>query len=91
MVANSNDDLLISGGKKFISSLFISSIYLTTLVVLSSSLVRSDAKNFKDVLIVTDKKEYDAVIEAIKNGNDTEDLRRNLMIKRKLLKRVILV
>jgi len=45
------------------------------------TMVRSAAKNFKDVLIVTDKKEYDAVIEAIKNGNDTEDFRRNLMIK----------
>ncbi len=45
------------------------------------TMVRSSAKNFKDVLIVTDTKDYDRVIEAIKNGTDDEKFRRDLMIK----------
>ncbi len=45
------------------------------------TMVRSAAKNFKDVLIVTDKKDYDSIIEAIKEKKDDFDFRRDLMIK----------
>ncbi len=45
------------------------------------TMVRSSAKNFKDVLVVTDTKDYDRVIEAVKNGTDDEEFRRGLMIK----------
>jgi len=45
------------------------------------TMVRSAAKNFKDVLIVTDKKDYDRVLEALKDGKDSYEFRRDLMIK----------
>ncbi len=45
------------------------------------TMVRSAAKNFKDVLIVTDKKDYNSIVEAIKEGKDDFDFRRDLMIK----------
>jgi len=45
------------------------------------AMVRSAAKNFKDVLIVTDVLDYDRVLEALKNGADTLEFRRDLMIK----------
>lgn len=45
------------------------------------TMVRSAAKNFKDVLIVTDKNDYIKVVEALKNGKDSEEFRRDLMIK----------
>ncbi|WP_331774012.1 bifunctional phosphoribosylaminoimidazolecarboxamide formyltransferase/IMP cyclohydrolase [Sulfurospirillum sp. 1612] len=45
------------------------------------AMVRSAAKNFNDVLIVTDVNDYDRVIEAIKEGKNDVDFRRDFMIK----------
>ena len=45
------------------------------------TMVRSAAKNFKDVIIVTDPNDYDMIIDAIKNKKDTYEFRRDLMIK----------
>lgn len=45
------------------------------------SMIRSAAKNFKDVLIVTDPSDYDAVLDAIKNETDVYDFRLNLAYK----------
>ena len=45
------------------------------------AMVRSSAKNFADVMIVTDVLDYDGVIEALKEGKNTLELRRALMIK----------
>lgn len=45
------------------------------------TMVRSAAKNFKDVLIVTDMNDYDKVLEALKNKNASYEFRRDLMIK----------
>jgi phosphoribosylaminoimidazolecarboxamide formyltransferase/IMP cyclohydrolase len=44
-------------------------------------MVRSAAKNFNDVLIVTDANDYDSVLSALENKEDTLEFRRNLMIK----------
>jgi len=45
------------------------------------AMVRSAAKNFQDVLIVTDVLDYDEVLEALKDGTDSLEFRRGLMIK----------
>ena len=45
------------------------------------AMVRSSAKNFNDVIIVTDVADYDDVLNALKNGNNTLEFRRDLMIK----------
>ncbi len=45
------------------------------------TMVRSAAKNFKDVLIVTDSSDYSKVIEAVKTKSDSFEFRRDLMIK----------
>ncbi len=45
------------------------------------AMVRSAAKNFDSVIIVTDVADYDAVLDAIENGNNTLEFRRDLMIK----------
>ena len=45
------------------------------------SMIRSAAKNFKDVLIVTDPKDYNSVLEAIEKGLDNYDFRLNLAYK----------
>jgi len=45
------------------------------------TMVRSAAKNFKDVIVVTNPDDYDRVIDAIKNKKDNLDFRRDLMIK----------
>lgn len=45
------------------------------------SMIRSAAKNFKDVLIVTDPKDYPSVLEAIENKTDNYDFRLNLAYK----------
>ena len=45
------------------------------------SMIRSAAKNFKDVLIVTDPSDYNSVVEAIKNETDDYDFRLNLAYK----------
>lgn len=45
------------------------------------SMVRSAAKNFKDVLVVTDPLDYDEVLEKIKAGKDDYDFRRKLASK----------
>ncbi len=45
------------------------------------TMVRSAAKNFKDVMIVTDPNDYEMVIEALKNNKNTFEFRRDLMIK----------
>ena len=45
------------------------------------SMIRSAAKNFKDVLIVTDVNDYGKVLEAIENGTDDYNFRLNLAYK----------
>ena len=45
------------------------------------AMVRSAAKNFNDVLIVTDVNDYDLVIAALKDGANSLEFRRDLMIK----------
>ena len=45
------------------------------------SMIRSAAKNFKDVLIVTDVRDYDKVLEAIKEDKADFDFRLNLAYK----------
>lgn len=45
------------------------------------SMIRSAAKNFKDVLIVTDPSDYSKVIDALKDKNDNYDFRLNLAYK----------
>jgi len=45
------------------------------------AMVRSAAKNFQSVLIVTDVDDYANVVDAIENEKNTNDFRRNLMIK----------
>lgn len=45
------------------------------------SMIRSAAKNFKDVLIVTDPLDYNNVLEAIENKTDDYDFRLNLAYK----------
>lgn len=45
------------------------------------SMIRSAAKNFKDVLIVTDPADYHAVLEALENHTDDYDFRLNLAYK----------
>ncbi len=45
------------------------------------TMVRSAAKNFNDVLIVTDVNDYENVLGALENGHDSMDFRRGLMIK----------
>jgi len=45
------------------------------------TMVRSAAKNFNDVLIVTDANDYSSVVEALENKSDDLVFRRNLMIK----------
>ena len=44
------------------------------------AMVRSAAKNFADVLIVTDPADYDGVLHVIKSGSDSFEYRRSLMI-----------
>ena len=45
------------------------------------SMIRSAAKNFKDVLIVTSPSDYESVIDAIKNDKDDYNYRLNLAYK----------
>lgn len=45
------------------------------------AMVRSAAKNFNDVLIVTDVNDYASVLQAISDGLDNLKFRRDLMIK----------
>lgn len=45
------------------------------------AMVRSAAKNFQDVLIVTSNKDFNSVVDAIKNKTDSFEFRRSLMIK----------
>ena len=45
------------------------------------SMIRSAAKNFKDVLIVTDPEDYTSVLDAIKNNTDDYNFRLNLAYK----------
>lgn len=45
------------------------------------AMVRSAAKNFNDVIVVTDILDYDNVILTLKEKNNTVEFRRNLMIK----------
>lgn len=45
------------------------------------TMVRSAAKNFNDVVVVTDSSDYDLVIENLKNEKNTLEFRRDLMIK----------
>ncbi len=45
------------------------------------AMVRSAAKNFNDVLIVTDPSDYALVLDALANGTNSVEFRRTLMIK----------
>ena len=45
------------------------------------AMVRSAAKNFKDVMIVTDPSDYSLVLNALESGDDSFEFRRDLMIK----------
>ncbi|MFY9083738.1 bifunctional phosphoribosylaminoimidazolecarboxamide formyltransferase/IMP cyclohydrolase [Aliarcobacter cryaerophilus] len=45
------------------------------------AMVRSAAKNFDSVIIVTDVADYDLVLNNLKNNTNTVDFRRDLMIK----------
>lgn len=45
------------------------------------AMVRSAAKNFQDVLIVTDAKDYDMVLTHLQNGKKDVEFNRNLMVK----------
>jgi phosphoribosylaminoimidazolecarboxamide formyltransferase/IMP cyclohydrolase len=45
------------------------------------AMVRSAAKNFDSVIIVTDVVDYDEVLNRLKNDNNTLEFRRDLMIK----------
>lgn len=45
------------------------------------AMVRSAAKNFASVLIITDKNDYKSVIESLHAGNNTLELRQKMMIK----------
>ncbi len=45
------------------------------------AMVRSAAKNFNDVLIVTDVNDFDRVVDALKSDKNTLEFRRDLMIK----------
>ena len=45
------------------------------------TMVRSAAKNFQDVLIVTDSGDYDKVLEALAQKSDSLEFRRDLMIR----------
>jgi len=45
------------------------------------AMVRSAAKNFDSVIIVTDVTDYDEVIDAIENEKNTKEFRRSYMIK----------
>ncbi len=45
------------------------------------TMVRSAAKNFNDVLVVTDVNDYSNVLSALEKNEDTLDFRRGLMIK----------
>ena len=45
------------------------------------TMVRSSAKNFQDVLIVTTPDDYNMVLDAIRDKKDSLEFRRNLMIK----------
>jgi len=45
------------------------------------TMVRSAAKNFNDVLIVTDSADYTEVLETLQNQTDSLEFRRGLMIK----------
>jgi len=45
------------------------------------AMVRSSAKNFKDVIVVTTPDDYENVIQALKDGSDDYEFRKDLMIK----------
>ncbi|ALV24204.1 AICAR transformylase / IMP cyclohydrolase [Campylobacter iguaniorum] len=45
------------------------------------TMVRSAAKNFKDVIIVTDVNDYDMVLEKLEKKEDSYEFRRDMMIK----------
>lgn len=45
------------------------------------SMLRSAAKNFNDVIVVCDKKDYDLVINELDNGDVSQALKRRLAIK----------
>lgn len=45
------------------------------------SLIRAAAKNYKSVIVVTDYKDYDLVLDYINNNKNNIDFRKNLMIK----------
>lgn len=45
------------------------------------AMLRSAAKNHAHVLVITDKSDYQHIINALKNGQNTLELRRKMMIK----------
>ncbi|WP_104698004.1 MULTISPECIES: bifunctional phosphoribosylaminoimidazolecarboxamide formyltransferase/IMP cyclohydrolase [unclassified Helicobacter] len=45
------------------------------------TMIRAAAKNFKDVLVITNKDDYSLVLERLKNNQNTLEFRREMMIK----------
>ncbi len=45
------------------------------------TLIRSSAKNYKDVIIVTDPKDYDSILSELKEGNISLEKRQSLALK----------
>ncbi|MCX2716373.1 bifunctional phosphoribosylaminoimidazolecarboxamide formyltransferase/IMP cyclohydrolase [Helicobacter sp. MIT 21-1697] len=45
------------------------------------AMVRSAAKNYASVLVITDKNDYKDIIESLRTGNNTLELRQKMMIK----------
>ncbi|PAF48642.1 bifunctional phosphoribosylaminoimidazolecarboxamide formyltransferase/IMP cyclohydrolase [Helicobacter sp. 12S02232-10] len=45
------------------------------------SMIRASAKNFQDVLVITDKNDYDSVLQMLATNKNTLEFRRKMMIK----------
>ncbi|MGP1449721.1 MAG: bifunctional phosphoribosylaminoimidazolecarboxamide formyltransferase/IMP cyclohydrolase [Wolinella sp.] len=45
------------------------------------SMVRAAAKNYRDVLIITDPSDYSHALEVLKSGKNSEEFRRSMMIR----------
>lgn len=45
------------------------------------SMIRAGAKNFESVLVITNPSDYDKILQKLKNGENSLELRREMMIK----------
>lgn len=45
------------------------------------ALIRASAKNYESIIVVVDPNDYEVVIDALKNGKNSKEFRRALMIK----------